>query len=82
MARIYAGILGPLAFVTCLARAVVHAWPPDKALLVAWTSLLAFALVGATAGWVGEWILEDEVRTQLATRSDTANPPPWGSTGS
>lgn len=82
MARMYAGILGPLAFVTCLARGVVHAWPADKALLVAWASLLAFALVGAAVGWIGEWILEDEVRARMAARSEAAKPAASGSTGS
>jgi hypothetical protein len=70
VARIYAGILGPLAFLTCLARGVLHAWSAEKALLVAWTSLLAFALLGSVIGWIAEWILEDEVRGRIAAASD------------
>ncbi len=66
MARIYAGILGPVAFLTCLARGVVHAWSPEKALVVAWTSLLAFAVVGSLVGWVAERILEEEARGRIA----------------
>ncbi len=81
MARMYAGILGPLAFVTCLARGVVHAWPADKALLVAWASLLAFALVGAAVGWIGERILEDELRARMDARSGGSRPAAPGSTG-
>lgn len=76
VARIYAGILGPVAFLTCLARGVLHAWPAEKALLVAWTSLLAFALLGSAIGWIAEWILEDEVRGRIAAGSDAAKPGP------
>lgn len=76
MARTYAGILGPVAFLMCLARGVLHAWPAEKALLVAWTSLLAFALLGSAIGWIAEWILEDEVRGRIAAGSDAAKPGP------
>jgi len=81
VARIYAGILGPLAFVTCLARGMVHAWPPDRTLLVAWASLLAFALVGAAVGWVGEWILEDELRSRISPIAGAASSKVSGSPG-
>lgn len=82
MARTYAGILGPLAFVTCLARGFVHAWSADKTFLVAWTSLLAFALLGSVVGWIGEWILEDDMRTRLATRMGPEKPSASGLAGS
>jgi predicted lysophospholipase L1 biosynthesis ABC-type transport system permease subunit len=65
-----------VAFLTCLARGALHAWSAEKALLVAWTSLLVFALLGSAIGWIAEWILEDEVRGRIAARSDAAKPVP------
>jgi NhaP-type Na+/H+ or K+/H+ antiporter len=69
-------MLGLVAFLTCVVRGVLHAWPPQQALLVAWTSLLAFALLGSVIGWIAEWILEDEVRGRIAAGSDAAKPAP------
>ena len=76
MARIYAGILGTVAFFVCLTRGALHAWSTEKALLVAWTSLLAFAALGAVIGWIAERILEDEVRGRIAADSDAAKSGP------
>jgi len=66
VARIYAGILGPLAFFTSLARGALHAWPTERTLLVAWTTLVAFAALGWVTGWLAERIVEEEVRGQIA----------------
>ncbi len=74
VARTYAGILGPLALVTSLARGALHAWPTEKTLLVAWTTLLAFAALGWIAGWVAGRIVEDEVRGQIAAGVSEAPP--------
>lgn len=76
MARLYAGILGCVAFATCLARGVVHAWPAEKAVLVAWTGLIAFAALGSLIGWIAERILEEEARGRIVagpgqSKSDT-----------
>jgi hypothetical protein len=54
-----------LAFFTSSARGVVHAWPTEKTLLVAWTSLLAFAAAGLVIGWVAERIVDEEVRGRI-----------------
>ncbi len=74
MARTYAGILGPLAFFTSLARGVFHAWPTEKALLVAWTTLVAFTALGWVTGWLAQRIVEDEVRGQIAAELAAAGP--------
>ena len=74
MTRIYAGMLGLVAFLTCLARGIVHEWPAEKSLLVAWTSLLAFAALGSIIGWIAERILEEEARARIAAGSDDAKP--------
>ncbi len=74
MARTYAGILGPLALITSLARGALHAWPVEKTLLVAWTALLGFAVLGWMAGWVAGRIIEDEIRGQIAAGVAEAKP--------
>jgi hypothetical protein len=74
VARIYAGILGPLAFFTSLARGALHTWPTEKTLLVAWTTLLGFAALGWITGWVAERIVEEEVRGQIAAELAGATP--------
>ena len=66
MARTFAGILGPLAFVVCLARGLIHAWGTETILLQAWTSLWAFAMLGAVLGWLAGRIVEEEVRSRIA----------------
>lgn len=75
MARIYAGILGPLALLTSLARGVVHAWPTERTLLVAWTSLIAFAGLGAVIGWTAQRIVDEEVRGRIAADSSAEASP-------
>ena len=72
MARTYAGILGPLAFFTSLARGALHAWPAEKTLLVAWTTLVGFAAVGWMTGWIAERIVAEEVRGQIAAERAAA----------
>jgi hypothetical protein len=74
VARIYAGILGPLAYCTSVARGVLHAWPTEKTLLVAWTSLLAFAAAGLLIGWVATRIVDEEVRGRIAAEPGGAKP--------
>ena len=66
MARIYAGILGPLALLTSLARGSIHAQRIETILLTGWVSLLAFASLGYVVGWIAERIVEDAVRMQVA----------------
>ncbi len=66
MGRLYAGILGPLAFLVCLARGAVHAWPTETILLEAWLGLLVFSLLGCTAGWLAGRIVDDEARERIS----------------
>ena len=62
----YAGILGPLAFLTCLARGLIHGGGTETVLLTAWCSLLVFAAIGGVIGWVAERIVEDSVRGRIS----------------
>ncbi len=66
MAPVYAAILSVLAFLTAIARGVLHNGNPDTILTVAWLSLLVFAAVGYFAGRLAEWIVDESVRTRMA----------------
>ena len=72
MARIYAGVLGPLAFLICLARGALHAWDVETTVLCAWISLWGFAALGAVLGWLAGRIVEDEVRTRISAERTPA----------
>ena len=78
MAHTYAGILGPLAFVTSLAHGLMHGGGGVSILLAAWCCLLLFALAGCVIGWVAERIVEDSVHSrisaELAARQDAKAP--------
>ena len=66
MARIYAGILGPLAFLTTLSRGVLHDGATDSILFSAWCALLAFSAVGYVVGRIAEQTVEESVRRRVA----------------
>ena len=65
MARIYAGILGPLALLTSFAHGAVHSRQCESMLLSGWLSLLSFAMVGGVLGWLAERTVKDSVRSQV-----------------
>ena len=62
MAHLYAGILGPLAFLTSLTRGFMHRGGTESVLWSAWIGLLVFSVVGYVIGWVAERIVADSVR--------------------
>lgn len=66
MAHIYAGILGPLAFMTCVARGMTHGGGTESVLFNAWCALLLFSAVGCVIGWIAEHVVEDAVRGRIA----------------
>jgi hypothetical protein len=78
VARIYAGILGLLAFLTVLAHSVVHPSPIDGALLRAWLSLVVFAAVGYVIGRIAEHTIDELVQTHITEQlgQQTAEKPP------
>ena len=78
MARIYAGILGPLALLISLARGAIHAWDVETTVLYAWISLWGFAALGAVLGWLAGRIVEEDVRTRIS--AERAPPEATGST--
>jgi hypothetical protein len=68
VARIYAGVLGLLAFLTCLARGLAHGAGAESALWLACGSMLVFAAIGLAVGACAGWIVEDSVRQRLAAQ--------------
>lgn len=79
MAHVYAGILGPLAFLTCVARGIVHGGGTESVLWTAWCSLLVFAAVGYVIGWVAGQTVEESVRGRIqAEEPAEASQPPGG----
>ncbi len=66
MARIYAGILGPLALFTSLAHGALHARPAAAVVFDAWLALLAFAPLGYVIGWIAERVVVEEARGRVA----------------
>jgi hypothetical protein len=70
VARIYAGILGSLAFLTSLGRGIAHGSQTESVLITAWCSLLVFAPLGYVIGWVAERIVQDSVRSRISDELD------------
>lgn len=65
MARTYAGILGSLALVVTLLRGVMAGGGVEETLLRSVVSLVAFMLIGAAAGGLADWLIEDAVYEQV-----------------
>jgi len=63
--RAYAGVLGPLAMATMLAREASSSGNASTMLLHAWLSLVVFALLGSIIGFLAGRIVEDSVRTEM-----------------
>ncbi|MEX2138834.1 MAG: hypothetical protein WD894_06205 [Pirellulales bacterium] len=68
MARIYAGILGLLAFAAVMARGIVHGGAPGAIIWQAVASLFAFAALGYAIGRTAQWVIDDSVRGQLTSQ--------------
>jgi hypothetical protein len=69
VARIYAGILGPLALLTSLAHGALHGRQADAILLDAWYALLGFAALGSVIGWLAGRMVEEEVLARVSSRA-------------
>jgi len=81
VARIYAGILGPLAMVTLTAHGLMHGRASEAIASAAWLGLVAFAGVGYVLGWIADRTVEDSVRAAIERRlADESNPAGAGGT--
>jgi hypothetical protein len=65
MGRSYAGILGPLAFATVIARGVVSQFGVESTILAASAALFVFAAVGYVVGQMAAHLVNESVRTQF-----------------
>jgi len=74
VARIYAGILGPLAFLTSLAHGALHGRQADAILLAAWYALLGFTALGSVIGWLAGRMIEEEVLARVSARAAKSTP--------
>jgi hypothetical protein len=74
MGRSYAGILGPLAFVTEIARGVLRSAGNESTVTTAVAALFVFAAVGFVLGELAGWIVNDAVRSRLAMEIAAAKP--------
>jgi hypothetical protein len=61
----YAGLLGPLAFLTAIGHGLLHANSVEQTLWRASVALFVFAAIGYFAGELAGWIINDSVRTRL-----------------
>jgi hypothetical protein len=61
----YAGILGPVAFATILARGLIDAGGVEATLKFATLCLFAFAGIGYVAGRIADLLVTESVRTRF-----------------
>jgi hypothetical protein len=66
MGRKYAGILGPLACATVVARGLLLRHSIEETLLSASLCLFAFAALGYVLGELAAWIIADAMRARLS----------------
>ena len=66
MGRAYAGVLGPLAFLTVLVRSLLRSVAVETTVWQAVAALFVFAAIGALIGQIAGWIVDDSVRGRLA----------------
>ena len=74
MGRIYAGILGPLALVTCVVRGAMHGGSVNSVLLSAWCGLVAFAAIGYALGRIAEWVVGESVHATISAELTAEKP--------
>lgn len=66
MARSYGGILGSLAFAAVIARGCIHGGGAQATLFAAWLGLLIAYPLGCVVGILGDWMVLESIRVQLA----------------
>jgi hypothetical protein len=68
MGRAYAGILGPLAFGTVIARSLVRGGNVESALITASWTLFAFAALGYIIGSIAERTIVEAIEMRFHAR--------------
>ena len=67
MGRKYAGVLGFLAFLTVVGRGLIKGGSLESTLQIAILMMFALAIVGYIVGELAAWVVEESVRSQLAS---------------
>ena len=75
MARLYAGILGPLAMLTITTSGLIHGRTSESVAWAAWIALVVFAAIGYMLGWIANRTVEDSVQTTLSARLEAESEP-------
>jgi len=65
MGRTYAGILGPLAFITILARSIIDTSSVESTMMLATICLFLFAGIGYLVGRMADSIVLEAVRANF-----------------
>jgi len=65
MGRAYAGILGPVAFVTVIVRAAIHGGDASQAVAAALVALGVFALLGLILGTIAERVIREAIEMRF-----------------
>jgi len=65
MGQAYAGVLGPLACATMVARGILAGNGCEPTLLAASVGLFGFALIGWTIGQLADYLVGESVRWQF-----------------
>ena len=68
MGRVFAGILGLLAFAMVMASGIVQAGPPGDTIGQACKMMFAFTAVGYLIGRTAQWMIDDAVRGRLLSQ--------------
>jgi hypothetical protein len=63
--RSYAGMLGLVAFATCLAHGWIHGAGIETSLFRAWICLLVFTLLGWMTGAIAAKVVDEAVRSRV-----------------
>ncbi|MHB8901184.1 MAG: hypothetical protein ACYC6Y_20740 [Thermoguttaceae bacterium] len=75
MARLFAGIMGPLAMLTVTTSGLIHGLTGSSVAWSAWIALVAFAAIGYVIGWIANRTVEDSVRTAISARLENEAQP-------
>lgn len=67
MAQIYAGVLGPLAFISALAHGALAGFELTDCLIRGWVALVVFTLLGFVIGHIARNVVDEDFRKRVTT---------------
>ncbi len=75
MARLFAGILGPLAMLTITTSGLLHGRTSQSVASTAWVALIVFAAIGYVLGWIANRTVEDSVQAAISAHLENESEP-------